>query len=188
MLVRLTQAPGAQRLDGAHDRAGHISDLFLHRAVFVQRLMAVVIRFVIADVAVELGGSARVNQAHPFQPVAQVAPVVFNACHITMHNHAECAACQVLGEIPTLRFDLFGLSHFLAMGGGGVGVATISTYEAVDHELERAGRLVPVGRCQQDHGMRSYPALIDFCHPVMRLCQRVVRVTAAGPVAQRHGA
>ena len=88
-----------------------------------------------SSLAVELGGRAGVDQAHPLQPVAQVAAMVFNPRHIAMNDHTERAPREVLGEVPALLFDLLGLGHLLAMGGGGVWVAAIGTHQAVDHQL-----------------------------------------------------
>src|SRR5476649_2254270 len=56
------------------------------------------------------------------------------------------------------------------------------------HEFQRARRLVPVGLREDDYTVRYDPALVDLGHPVIGLAQRMVRITAARPVAQRHRA
>jgi hypothetical protein len=108
--------------------------------------------------------------------------------HVTVHHDAISPAGQVLGVVPALLLDALGLDHALAMGRRRVGIAAVGADHAVDHQLQRARRLVPVGRRQDDHGVGRHPALVDLGHPVVGLVQRVVRVAGARPMAQRHRA
>ena len=119
------------QLDKCSDyRADHVAHLVLHRLVSVQGFVAVEVGLEIADVAVQSGACAIIEQAHPLQPVAQVAPVHFNAGHVAMHNHAVAPARQVFGAIPALLLDQLDLGQSLAVGAGGVGVAAVGTHQA----------------------------------------------------------
>src|ERR1039458_9834355 len=70
--VGLRQLAGAQLTHRTDHRARYIAHLFLHVLVLVERVVAVVVRFVKADVTIKLGGCACGNQSHLFEPVGQV--------------------------------------------------------------------------------------------------------------------
>src|SRR5450756_1790326 len=186
--VGLRQLAGAQLTNRTDYRARHIAHLFLHILVLVERVVAVVVRFVKADVTIKLGGCACGNQSHPFEPVGQVAAVRLDACHVAMHDYAIRPPGQVFRVVPALLLDELRLDDLLTVRRARIGVAAIGADHPVDHEFQRARRLVPVGRREDDYTVRYDPALVDLGHPVVGLAQRMVRITAARPVAQRHRA
>ena len=97
--------------------------------------MAGGIGLVVADIAVQPGLGAGVDQAHPVQPVGQAAPCALDASHIAMHDQPVAATGQVLGIVPAGQFKRLRLGRFLAVRGGGVGVAAVGAHQAVHHEL-----------------------------------------------------
>jgi hypothetical protein len=105
--------------------------------------VAVGIRFVVADIAVEQGGRAGVDQAHPVEPVGQRTARALDAGDVAMHHQAVGAAGQVLRIVPVL-FEFLGFLGFLAVGRAGVGIAAVGADQAVDHQLQHGRRLVPV--------------------------------------------
>lgn len=66
-------------------------------------------------------------------------------------------------------------------------VTAIGADQAVNHQLERAGALIPIHGCDDDHCMSGGPALVDFCHPIVSWIDGVIRVATAWPVTQGLG-
>lgn len=88
----------------------------------------------------------RHDQAHPVEPVEEIAAQAFDTRHVAVYHHAVGPALQVLGVVPALEFERLGFLGLLAMRRGWVGIAAVGARQAVDHQLECAGGLVPVGR------------------------------------------
>ena len=103
-----------------------------------------------------------------------------------MHHDRKIPAGEVPRIRPALQLHRLGLGGLLAMGRGGIGIAAIGADQPVDHRLQARRRVIPVHRRDDHDAMRRHPQRIDLVHPVAGLAQRIVRITAAGPMAQRH--
>src|SRR4051812_41342970 len=68
-----------------------------------------------------------------------------------------------------------------------IGIAAVGANQAVDHQLQPRGCLVPVDRTDDHDPMRCRPHWINVNHPVLHLAERMIWVTGAGPMAERHG-
>ena len=156
--------------------------------VAVERVVAGRVGLVVADVAVEPRLRAGVDQAHPVEPVAEAA--------------AQALRCRRRRRAPPRRrrgppgasdspspssSSAFASSAFLPWVEVGSGLPPSAQTRRSIISLSGLGGLVPVRRRDDDHAVRRDPALVDLVHPVVGLAQRMVRVAAAGPVAQRHG-
>ena len=88
------------------------------------------------------------------------------------HEVGVKRACQVLGVVPAGHLECFCLAGILARGRGGIGVAAVGAHQAVDHQLQRAGALVPIHRRDDEDRVGCGPALVDLGHPVVGLAKR----------------
>jgi len=92
VLVRLHEAARAHLAYRGDHGAHRVACFLLHGSVFVQRIVAVVVGSEVAYVAIELRKAPGGNQSHPVEPIAQISPLVLNACDITVHDHTVDAA------------------------------------------------------------------------------------------------
>src|SRR5215813_5156213 len=88
--------------------------------------------------------------------------------------------------MPAFKFHFFGSLRILAAGQSRIRIAAVRTDQAVDHQLQRAGRLVPMDRAEDHHAMCGDPTRINFRHPIVDLSHSMVGIAGAGPVAQWH--
>ena len=91
-----------------------------------------------------------------------------------MYDDAVDATGEMLGIVPALELERLGLRGILAGGAGRIRVAAIRADKTVDHQFERARRLVPVHRRDDHDAVRCDPALVDFVHPVVGLAERMI--------------
>src|SRR4051794_7046299 len=100
-----------------------------------------------------------------------------------MHNDGEVTILKMLGIMPAVYFNRFGLIGMLAMGGCRIRIPAIGTNQAIDHRFQGGRSLVPMdGRYDHD-AVSGNPKRIDFIHPVIGLAQRIIRVATAWPMA-----
>ena len=72
------------------------------------------------------------------------------------------------------------------MRRGRIRIAPVGADQPVHHGLQRPWCLVPVHWRDNHDAVRRDPERIDFIHPVLHLAERIVRIAAARPMAQRH--
>ena len=162
-----------------------VAHLLEQRRIGVKVRMAGGIGLVIAHILVEQGDVARGTKMHVREPVGQHAMQVLSPGAVAMNNDGEAAVREVAGIVPAL-LELLCALGILALRTTGIRVAAVGTHHSVHHRLESRGRLVPVHRTDDHDAVRRDPQRIDVVHPVMRLAERVIRITAARPMAECH--
>src|SRR5262249_55569625 len=88
--------------------------------------------------------------------------------------------------MPALKFQFLRSLRILAARQSRIRIAPVRTDQAVDHQLQRARRLVPMDRAEDHHAMCGNPTRINFRHPIVDLSHSMVGIAGAGPVAQWH--
>src|SRR5215468_2225386 len=89
------------------------------------------------------------------------------------------------GIVPTFELDPLGQLRVLALRARGVGIASVRADQAVHHQLERRGDLIPVHWRNDHDAVSGDPHWIDLVHPVLGLAERMIGIARAGPVTER---
>ena len=164
-----------------------VAGLLLHRVVLVERVVAGRVRLVVADEAVEAGLVAGIDQAHPVEPVGERAARALDAGDVAVHDQAVDAACRGASDSPSpsarAPWPSPGPCRAVEVGSGLPPSAqtsrSIISLSALEVLYQCVGVTMTIAWARD-------PALVDLVHPVVDLVERVVRIAAARPVAERH--
>src|SRR5882757_5348826 len=85
-------------------------------------------------------------QMHIGEPIAERTPKRLSSCRIAVYDYRKGASRQVTWKIPTFEFQALRFVDRFAVGGGGIGIAAVCAYQAVDHEFQHAWP----ARCTRD--------------------------------------
>ena len=130
---------------------------------------------------------AGVDQPHPVEPVARARAAALRCRRRRHARRRRTRARPDASDTASRRARApWPSPAFLPAVRRRVGIAAVGADQPVDHQLQHARRLVPVDRRDDHHAVRRRPALVDLGHPVVGLVERMVRIAAARPVAQRH--
>ena len=121
------------------------------------------------------------------EPIGQGAAHAFRCGDVAMHDQAVGASGEVFGIGPAGEFDLLGLGDIFTRSRCRIGIATIGTNQAIDHELQAARHLIPIDGGGDEDAVRGHPFRVDLIHPIVSLAKAVIRIAAARPVTERHG-
>ena len=160
------QISAAPFLDRLHQRERRVTHVLLEVDVAVEVVMRGGIGREVSDVRRPgLGGLTESDRC----PAAsrQDAAQVLGAGGVAMHHYRDTRPREG-ADRPSRRFELLSFSGSLPSVEVNLRIAA-SAQQAIDHQLERGGRLVPVDRADDHHAVRLDPFRINLGHSVAGL-------------------